>query len=93
MSVCLRIPLKTDRACSCGLEEVCFYKAIFNSGLSFLVHPFVRELLSLLNLVPNSWRTVICCMVLWLSANDDDIIRVDKFIHLFCLRSSTHSGY
>ena len=73
-------------------------EAIFNNGLSFPVHPFVRELLSLLNLaptklVPNSWRTVICCMVLWISANDDDIIRVAEFIHLYCLRSSTHSGY
>ena len=73
-------------------------EAIFNNGLSFPVHPFVRKLLSLLNLaptklVPNSWRTVICCMVLWISANDDDIIRVAEFIHLYCLRSSTHSGY
>ena len=98
MSVCHRIPLKMDRACSYGSEEVCFYEAIFNNGLSFPVHPFVRELLSPLNLaptklIPNSWRIVICCMVLWIFANDDDIIQVDEFIHLYCLRSSTHSGY
>ena len=32
-------------------------------------------------------------MVLWISTNDDNIIRVDEFIHLYCLRSSTHFGY
>ena len=31
-------------------------------------------------------------MVLWLSANDDDIIRVDEFLHLYHLRLSTHLG-
>ena len=96
-SVSLRIPLRMNRACSHGLEEVCFYEAIFISGLCFLIHPFISEL-SHLNLapgqlVPNSWRMVICCMVLWLSANDKDIIRVDEFFHLYHLRPSTHSGY
>ena len=87
-----------DRACSYGPKEVCFYDAIYASGLHFPVHPFIKKLLSLLNLVPaqlvpNSWRTIICYIVLWLLANDGDISRVDEFLHLYRLRLSTHSSY
>ena len=32
-------------------------------------------------------------MVLWLLANDGDISRVDKFLHLYRLRLSMHSNY
>lgn len=32
-------------------------------------------------------------MDLWFFANDGDIIQVDEFIHLYCLRPSMHSGY
>ena len=39
-----------ERACHSYVDEVCFYEADFTSGLHFTVHPFVRELLSYLNL-------------------------------------------
>ena len=34
-SVSLRIPLRMNRACSHGLEEVCFYEAISPVGYAF----------------------------------------------------------
>ncbi|KAK9986664.1 hypothetical protein SO802_031615 [Lithocarpus litseifolius] len=49
-SVHIRIPTKTERACSSFPEEVCFYEAIFSSGLHFPIHPFIRELLLFLNI-------------------------------------------
>ena len=68
------------RACHSYANEVCFYEADFTSGLCFLVHPFVRELFSYLHLaptqlVPNFWRILVSCMVVWMSANDGDVIR------------------
>ena len=67
-SVEIRIPSDEDRACHSYADEVYFYEADFTSGLCFLAYPFVRELFSYLHLapaqlVPNSWRIVISCMV------------------------------
>ena len=80
----VRIPDGDDRACHSYADEVCLYKANFISGLRFPIHPFLREVFNHLLLAPaqlvlNSWRIVICCMVVWMSANDGDTIRIDKF--------------
>ena len=97
-SVMIRIPNDDDRACHSYTDEVCFYEANFVSGLCFPIHPFLRELFNYLflaptQLVPNSSRIVICCMVVWMSANDEDTIRIDEFLHLYCLRRSKDPGY
>ena len=58
-SVKVRIPDDDDRACHSYANEVCFYAANFVNGLSFPIHPFLRELfshllLTLVQLIPNS---------------------------------------
>lgn len=97
-SVRIRIPSDEDRACHSYADEVYFYEANFTSGLCFPAHPFVRELFSYLHLalaqvVPNSWQIVISCMVVWISANDGDVIKKDEFLHFYCLRKSKDPGY
>ena len=87
-----------DRACHSYVDEVCFYEADFTSGLRLPVHPFVRELFVYLRLapaqlVPNSWWIVISCMVVWVSANDGDVIKKDEFLHFYCLRKSKVPNY
>ena len=64
-----RLPRKGVKACAFAHGEVCFYEATFSCGLRFPVHPFIIELLDHLHiapgqLMPNSWRTVISCMVI-----------------------------
>ena len=75
-----------------------FYEIDFTSGLRFPIHPFVRETFSYLHLalaqlVPNSWRILVSCMVVWMSANDGDVIRRDEFLHFYHLRKSKDPGY
>ena len=36
---------------------------------------------------------MVYCMVIWMSANDRDTIRIDEFLHFYCLRRSNDSGY
>ena len=44
--------------------------------------------------MPNSWQIIISCMVVWMSANDGDVIRKDEFVHFYCLRKSNdHDDY
>ena len=97
-SIKIRIPEGDDRACHSYADEACFYEANFVNGLHSPVHPFIRELffllqLALAQLVSNSWRMVICYMVIWMSANDGDTIRIDEFLHFYRLRKSKDSGY
>ena len=97
-SVKVRIPSGDDRACCSYADEVCFYEANFVSDLRFPIHPFIRELFSHLllapaQLVPNLWRIVICYMVVWMSVNYEDTIRMDEFLHLHRLRRSRDLGY
>ena len=94
----VRIPNDNDKACRSYVDEVCFYEANFVSGLRLPIHPFLRKLFSHLSfaptqLVPNSWRIVICCMVVWMLANDKYTIRMDEFFHLYYLRRSKDLGY
>ena len=97
-SIKIRISNGDDKACHTFADEVCFYEADFVSGCRLLVHPFIRELFSLLQLasarlVPNLWRIVVYCMVVWMSANDGDIIRINEFLHFYHLRRSKVPGY
>ena len=97
-SVKVKIPNDNDRACHSYTDKVCFYEANFVGGLRFPIHPFLRELFSHLllapvQLVPNSWRIVICCTVVWMSANDGDTIRMDEFLHLYRLRHFKDPSY
>jgi len=94
----IRIPSDEDRACHSYADEVCFYEAYFASGFRLPIHPFFKELFAYLHLapaqlVPNSWQIVICCMVVWMSANDEDVIKNDEFLHFYRLRKSKDPGY
>ena len=93
-----RILSDEERAFYSYANEVCFYEADFTSGFHFLVHPFIKELFSYLHLalaqlVPNSWQILISCMVVWMSANNGDVIKREKFLHFYRLRKSKDSGY
>ena len=64
-----RLPRKDEKACAFAHGEVCFYEAAFSCGLRFPIHLFIMKLLHYLNLapgqlMPNSWRIVISCMVI-----------------------------
>jgi hypothetical protein len=87
--VVLRIPDSDERACCPKYEgDVAFYEADLRAGLRFPMQPFVRELLDYLSLAPrqvapNSWRTIISCMVMWrVYGNGQEDLTVDEF--LFC---------
>ena len=87
-----------ERACTFLPKEVCFYEAYFQCGLHFPVHPFGREVLFRLKisptqLVPNAWRTMVCCMVIRSTMNDGDFIKVDEFFYLYHLMESKLKGY
>ena len=92
------LPRKDEKACAFAHGEVCFYKATFSCGLRFPVHPFIMKLLHYLNLapgqlMPNSWRILISCMVIWTTIDDGDMLTVNEFVHLYCLKESKEFGY
>ena len=94
----IRIPSDEERACHFYVDEVCFYEADFTNGLRFPVHPFVRELFSYLHLapaqlVPNSWGILVSCIVVWMSANEGNVIMRDEFLHFYRLRNSKDPNY
>ena len=89
--ICL--PHGEERACYFLPGEVCFYEASFQCGLRFLVHPFIMELLNHFNialrkLMPNSRRIVISYMEIWMAVIEGDMITVDEFTYLYCLKES-----
>ena len=43
--------------------------------------------------MPNSWRIVISCMVIWTIIADGNMITLNKFIHLYHLKESKEFGY
>ena len=93
-----RLPRKDEKACAFTHGEVCFYEAAFSCGLRFPVHPFIMKLLHYLNLapgqlMPNSWRIVISCMVIWTTIADGDMLMVNEFVHLYRLKESKEFGY
>uniref|UniRef100_A0A7N2MTF2 Uncharacterized protein n=1 Tax=Quercus lobata TaxID=97700 RepID=A0A7N2MTF2_QUELO len=44
-------------------------------------------------LMPNSWRIVISCMVIWTIIADGDMITLNEFVHLYHLKESKEFGY
>lgn len=38
------------------------------------------------------YEVVVCCMVVWMFANDGDFIRIDEFLHFYRLRQFKRSG-
>ena len=94
----VRLPQPEERACHFSLGELCFYEVAFLSGLHFLVHPFIIELLNRFRIAPgklmlNSWRIIVSCMEIWLAATDRDMIKVDELVHLYHLKESKEYGY
>ena len=94
----ISLPRQEERAYHFLLKEVCFYEAAFQSGLRFPIHPFIMELLNHFNitprqLMPNSWRILVSCMEIWLASTEGDMIRVDEFAYLYCLKESKEYGY
>ena len=92
------LPHPNEKAYAFAHGEVCFYEAAFSYGLCFPIHPFIMSLLSSFNiapgkLVPNAWRTIISCMPIWVSVHERDMISLNKFLHLYRLKPSTHYGY
>ena len=62
------------------------------------IHPFIMELLHHLNiaprqLMPNSWRIIISCMVIWTIIADGDMITLNELVHLYRLKKSKEFGY
>ena len=93
-----RLPRKDEKACAFAHGEVFFYEAAFSCGLRFLVHPFIMELFHYLNLalgqlMPNSCRIVISCMVIWTTIVDGDMLLINEFVHLYRLKESKEFGY
>ena len=94
----IRLPRSGEKSCAFAHGEVCFYEATFLCGLRFPIHPFIMDLLHYLNiaprqLMPNSWRIVISCMVIWTIIADKDMITLNEFIHLYRLKESKEFGY
>lgn len=74
--------------------EVCFYEPSFLCGFHFPIHPFILKLLDHMKvtpnqLVPNSWRTILSCMSIWIAVHERDTVKIDEFFHLYHL-PSTH---
>ena len=44
-------------------------------------------------LLGNSWWILVSCLVVWMSANDGDVIKRDEFLHFYHLRKSKDLGY
>ena len=96
--VSIRLSHPNKKAGTFAHGEVSFYEATFSCGLHFPVHPFIMQLLSVWNvapsqLVPNAWRTIIGRMSIWVSVHDGDMITLNEFLYLYCLKPSTHYGY
>ena len=93
-----RLPRKGEKACAFAHGEIWFYEAAFSCGLRFPVHPFIMELLDHLQIapgqfMPNSWRIVIRCMVIWTTIADGDMITLNEFTYLYRLKESKEFGY
>ena len=80
----IRLPREGEIACHFSHGKVCFYKAAFQCGLRFLVHPFIMELLNHFNIAPSQLGMVVI---------EGDMIRLDEFVHLYFLKESKEYGY
>ena len=43
--------------------------------------------------MPNSWRIVISYMVIWMTIADEDMIKLNEFVHLYYLKESKEFRY
>ena len=43
--------------------------------------------------MPNSWRIIISCMVIWTTIANKDMITLNEFVHLYRLKESKEFGY
>ena len=50
--VSIRLPCPNEKACTFAHGKMSFYEATFSCGLRFLVHPFIMQLISDLNVAP-----------------------------------------
>ena len=94
----LHLPRSNEKSCNFAHGEVCFYEVVFLCGLRFLVHPFMMQLLYNFQITPgqlvlNAWRTIISCMLIWVSACEWDMIMLKEFLFLYRSKPSTHYGY
>ena len=44
-------------------------------------------------LMLNLLRIVVSCMDIWMVITEGDMIKLDKFFHLYCLKKSKEYGY
>ena len=69
-------------------HEVCLYEAMFKADFRLPFHLVVRKLLNYLNLashqlVPNAWRVLYSCMVMWpLTLGKQHQLTVREFLYL-----------
>ena len=94
--VCL--PRKGEKSYTFAHGEVCFCEATFLCGLRFPIYPFIMELLHYLNiapgqLMPNSWRIIISCMVIWMIIANEDMITLNEFVYLYHMKESKEFRY
>lgn len=73
-SISLRVPALDEWASFCLLNEVSIFEQTLEAGLQFSIPLFIHQLLTHLRLasgqvMPNRWRILIACMVLWLACN------------------------
>lgn len=74
-TISLRVPSFDEWACSCVPNEVVVFKQALEAGLQFFIPLFVCQLLTYLRLaprklIPNGWRILIACMVMWPACSD-----------------------
>ena len=43
--------------------------------------------------MPNSWRIFISYMVIWMTIADEDMIKLNEFVHLYRLKESKEFRY
>lgn len=94
----IRLPRLGQKACNFSHGEVCFYEAGFLCGLRFPVLSFIMQLLNEFRippgqLIPNSLRTIISYMSIWMSACYGEMITLNEFLSLYRLKASTDYGY
>ena len=69
-------------------HEVCLYETMFKAGFRLPFLPMVQELLHYLNLalhqlVPNAWKVLHGCMVLWpIALRKQHQLTVNEFLYL-----------
>lgn len=88
-SVNLWVLASDEWACACLENEASFFEQTLEVGLHFPIPLFVRQLLTYLclapgHIMPNGWRILIECMVLWLACSDgQDHMTILEFLYCY----------